>query len=164
MGWTSKYLGAIRTVSLGSLTLTGANETIQVASPNAIPVGVLQDARAFASSYVMPLTQYIAPGEVWRPLGVNFIYTTSTTVTAPAVTLRKNATSAATGGVATGSIQTAPFSEFKPFTKYTFAADDVAGDKWSVLVTTTATAGVATIYLHYVAVAVAGISEAVATI
>ena len=164
MGWTKKYLGAGRFVSLGSLTLSGANETIQVASPSGITVAFLQNARAFAGSYAMALTENVATGEVWRPLGVEFIYTTSTTVTAPAVTLRKNGVSAATGGVATGSIQTAPFSEYKPFTAYTFAADDVAGDKWSVLVTTTATAGVATVYLHYVHVAVAGISEAVTTL
>lgn len=164
MGWSKKYLGAGRMVSLGSLTLSGANETIQVASPNGITTAFLQDAKAASTGVAIPLTDVIATGEIWRPLGVVFIYTTSTTVTAPAVTLRKNATSAATGGVATGSIQTAPFSEYKPFTAYTFAAADAAGDKWSVLVTTTATAGVATIYLHYVCIPVAGISEAVTTL
>lgn len=164
MGWTSKYLGPGRFVSLGSLTLSGANETIQVAAPSGLTVAFLQNARTVATDPAMPLTANMAPAEVWRPLGVEFIYTTSTTVTAPAVTLRKNGVSAATGGVATGSIQTAPFTEFKPFTAYTFAAPDAAADKWSVLVTTTATAGVATIYLYYVPVAVAGISEAVSTI
>jgi hypothetical protein len=165
MGWTNRYAVGLKSVYLGALTTSGANESRQAAAPSALIAAFLQDAKAASTGSSIPLTQYHQQAEVWRPVGVLLQTTTSTTVTIPALTLRKNGVSAATGGVATmGALRTAPFAEFIPFTAYTFAAADAAGDKWSVLVTTTSTAGAVEVHLFYATISVAGISDAITTL
>ncbi len=164
MGYFAK-LKPLGSVYLGAVTTTGANASRQGTAPNNISTALLQNARAASSGAAIPLTQYQSIGEVWRPVGVILQTTTTTTVAIPAFTLRKNGTNAATGGVATmGALRTAPFSEFVPFTDYTFAAPDAAGDKWDILTTTTSTAGAVEVTLVYAVIAVAGVSEAVSTL
>lgn len=157
MSWKSRQLGQTKNITLvGSVTTSAGNESVQVQAPTANTVGILTSNK---------LTEWVSIGEVWRPIGLQMITTTTTTVTAPKVTLRKNGVSAATGGVAaTSAVQTAPHTEYISFTNYTFAAADAAGDKWSVLVTTTSTAGVQSYILHYALIDVAGISDAVTTL
>jgi len=76
-------------------------------------------------------------------VGIVYIITTGITVNAAVVTLRKNGVSAATGGTASLPVAASGADElFVPFTPWTFAAADAAADAWSVLVTTTSTAGV----------------------
>jgi hypothetical protein len=164
MGYRSKQY-PLGSVYLGAITVTGANASRQAATPNTIAVALLRNASATASGATIPLTQDHCTGEVWRPVGVIVQTTTTTTVTATAFTLRKNGTNAATGGIATmGAVRTAPFSEFCPFTNYTFTAADAAGDKWDVVVSTTSSAGVVEITLVYAVITVAGISDAVTTL
>ena len=100
------------------------------------------------------------------PVGVAYIITTGITVTDAKVTLRKNGVSAATGGVATLAIHASGADElFAPFTPWTFAAADAAGQAWSVLVTTTSTAGVVNpVYLVYAVRDVIGVAEPTAGI
>jgi hypothetical protein len=140
---------------LGSLTTTGANESRKAKVPNAISVPLLQTN--FLSA-LWPVN------EVWRPVGISWVVTTGVTVTAAVVTLRKNGVSAATGGTATIPIQAADATQdfFAPFSAYTFAAADAAGDQWSVLVSTTSTAGVINpVVLWYACKRALGINEGV---
>ena len=178
MSWKSRQLGGTRVVTLLStaganpLTLTGTPATSSMSSPSGTTVGVIQGFK---------LSEWISTGEVWRPLGVNVMATTTITVTAPVFTLQKAPNlltevpvSAATGGAATGVLQVAPGSFYAAFTggtatstnvaPYTFAAADAAGDAWNIKVSTSPTAGAAVVSLHYALIDVAGISDAVTTL
>jgi hypothetical protein len=119
-----------------ALTVSGANESAKDIAPSGISIPLLQ-AKMLTGNY--------APAEVWVPVGLWYIVGTGITVNAAVVTLRKNGVSAATGG--TASLPVAASSadwKFAAFSNYTFAAADAAADQWSVLVTTTATAGATT--------------------
>jgi hypothetical protein len=141
--------------TMGSLTTTAGNETIRVPAPTAT-VGELQAARISAGFSV---------ADVWRPVGVAWQVTTGITVTNVVVTLRKNGVNAATGGTATMPIQAIDATQYfyAPFSAYTFAAADAAGDKWSIFVTTTSTAGVVNpTFLCFGWIRVPGVNEGVA--
>jgi hypothetical protein len=141
--------------NMGSLTTTGANETVRIPAPTVL-VATLQSTKLSAG---------YALADVWRPIGITWQVTTGITVTNAVVTLRKNGVSAATGGTATMPIQAIDATQmfYAPFSAYTFAAADAAGDKWSVLVTTTSTAGVVNpTFLVFGCIRVPGINEGVA--
>ena len=133
MSYSNMFAGYHR-VNLGSLDCTGGNETFKVITPSGIAMPLLQ---------AKSLTAYYGPAETWVPVGVAYIITTGITVNAAVITLRKNGVSAATGGTASLPVHAINANEtFAAFSNYTFAAADAAGDAWSVLVTTTSTAGV----------------------
>ncbi len=138
--------------SLGSLTVSGANETATDISPSGITVALLQ-AKFLTGNY--------APAEVYVPVGLWYIITTGITVNAAVVTLRKNGVSAATGGTASLPVAASGANwKFAVFSSWTFAAADAAADAWSVLVTTTATAGVVNpVVLAYAIRAVPNVTE-----
>ena len=120
--------------SLGSLTVSGANESAKDIAPSGISIPLLQ-AKMLSGLYT--------PAEVWVPVGLWYVITTGITVNAAVVTLRKNGVSAATGGTASLPIAASSADwKFAAFSSWTFAAADAAADQWSVLVTTTSTAGV----------------------
>lgn len=157
MSWYSQLLvnGVKLSPSLGSLTTTGGNETLLVTSPSGMTASLLQGQK---------VSSRVSTNEVWVPLGVFYTVTTGITVTNAKVTLRKNSVSAATGGVATLPIVGATTTVlFAPFTAWTFAAAPAAGDQWSVLVTTTSTAGVVNpVILAYVLGSYPAVSDGVA--
>lgn len=183
MSMKSRQLGQTRIAfAATALTITTGALTLGISAPVGNAVGNIQGFK---------LSEWVCTGEVWRPLGVNIIATTTFTVVAPIFTLQKaplallganSYVSAATGGIATGGpaaagLLVAPGTAYYAFTSgvasatqpasvspYTFAAADAAGDVWRVNVTTGVTAGVATIHLHYVNIDVAGISDAVTTL
>jgi hypothetical protein len=138
--------------SLSSLTVTGGNETIKDVAPSGLAIPLLQNKS---------LTGNYAPAEVWVPVGLWYIITTGITVNATVLTLRKNGVSAATGGTATLPVHALGADYlFAPITSYTFAAADAAGDQWSLLVTTTSTAGVINpVILCYAIRAVPNVTE-----
>ena len=148
--------GLHRSGSMGTLTTTGGNETLKVITPSGISDALLQ-AKSISNRYSL--------NEVWIPVGVWYTVTTGITVTNAKVTLRKNGVSAATGGVATLPIVGATTAElFAPFTAWTFAAAPAAGDVWSILVTTTSTAGVVNpTYLAYAVGAYPGVTDGIAS-
>ena len=154
------------------MTLTGTPTSGTFASATGTAIGNISGFK---------ISDWVSTGEILRPLGVNVCATTTITVTNPVYTLQKapaalsqTYVSAATGGVATGSLLVAGSSAFYAFTggttlpanvsPYTFAAADAAGDSWRVSVSTSPTAGAANLQLHYVNIDVAGISDAVATL
>jgi hypothetical protein len=147
--------GIHRSGSLGSLTTTAGNETLKVVTPSGVSVPLLE---------AKSLTNRYTANEVWFPVGIWYTCTTGVTVTNAKVTLRKNGVSAATGGVATVPIVTATTAElWSAFTAWTFAAAPAAGDVWSVLVTTTSTAGVINpCYLGYAVGAYVSVSDGTA--
>lgn len=173
MSWKNRQIGATKSIFMNAaLTLTGTPTTSPVGAPLSQAVGNIQGFK---------LSDWVSTGEVWRPMGINVSATTSITVTNPVFTLQKAPAaltnvfvSAATGGVATGSLLVTPSAAYYPFTggttlpanqsPYTFAAADAAGDVWRVSVTTSPTAGAANVLLHYVNIDVAGISDAVTTL
>lgn len=173
MSWKSRQLGSTKTAFLNAaLTLTGTPVTNSFASATGTVAANIQGFK---------LSDWVSTGEVIRPLGVNICSTTTITVTNPVYTLQKapaaltqTFVSAATGGVATGSLLVAAASAYYGFTAgtavplavspYTFAAADAAGDSWRISVTTSPTAGAANILLHYVNIDVQGISDAVTTL
>jgi hypothetical protein len=138
--------------SLGSLTTSGANETAKDIAPSGISIPLLQ-AKNLTGNY--------APAEVWVPVGLWYIITTGITVNAAVVTLRKNGVSAATGGTASLPVAASGANWlFAVFSSYTFAAADAAADQWSVLVTTTSTAGVVNpVVLCYAIRAIPNVTE-----
>ncbi len=141
--------------AFGTFSLAGATQSKRVLPPTGVSVPLLQ---------AKSLTDRYGPNETWVPTGIVCVVSTTITVTIPALTLQKNGTAAATGGVATfPSLLAAAVNEvFIPFTPWTFAAADVAGDAWSVLVTTTATAGVLNeLWLVYGIRMVAGVGTGV---
>lgn len=140
--------------AMGTLTTTAGNETPKVGAPTAVVANLQTNF----------LTALWPIAEVWRPIGVSYRVTTGITVTNVVVTLRKNGVTAATGGTATLPIQAIDATQdfYSPFAAYTFAAADAANDKWSVLVTTTSTAGVINpVILWYATVRKLGINEGV---
>lgn len=143
---------------LESLTLTGANESLRAIVPSGVSIPLLQ------ANF---LTENFAPNDlVWVPVGVSYVITTGITVTNAVVTIRKNGVgpiaTPATAGQATLPIAALGANElFAPFTNYAFAAAPAPGDAWSVLVTTTSTAGVVTLFLCYAYRTVAGITDGV---
>lgn len=158
MSWKSRQLGQTRTISLlaaAGVTVTGTNPSGEVQAPLSNTIAILTGNK---------LTEWVSTGEVWRPIGVQWMTTTSTTVTIPAVTLQKNQVAPSSGGVSTqGALRTAPFGEYQTFTNYAYAAADAAGDKWRVATSTAATAGVVNFSLHYALIDVAGLSDALTT-
>lgn len=142
----------LRSGSLGSLTVSGANETQTVVVPSGISVPLLQ---------AKILTGNQSAAEVWVPVGLWYTITTGITVTATVVTLRKNGVSPSSGGTATLAIAASSANEkFAPFSNWVFAAADAAADAWSVLVTTTSTAGVVNpVYLCYAIRCVANVTD-----
>lgn len=156
MGFIDRGMtGGYQQKSLGSLTVTGANETIKVVSPAAIS-GALLQSKFISERYSL--------AEIWVPVGLIYTVTTTMTVTNTIVVLRKNGVSAATGGLITIPFVAADATTEKPmigFTPWTFAAADAAGDAWSVLVTQTSTAGVVSLVLVYGVRVVAGVSDGV---
>ena len=155
MGAQDQFNGAYQYgPNMGSLTTTGANETVRVPAPIAL-LATVQSAK---------LTAGYSIADVWRPVAIVWQVTTGITVTNAVVTLRKNGVSAATGGVATLPIQAIDATQMfiATFTAYTFAAADAAGDKWSVLVTTTSTAGVVNpTFLIFAPIRVLGVNEGI---
>ena len=152
--------GGYGSVSLGSLTTTGANETLRATPAANIPASLLQ---------AKFLTERHGPSETWVPVGIAYIITTGITVTAAVITLRKNGVNAATGGAITLPIQALGANEiFAPFpvvagtANYTFATPDAIGDVWSFVVSTTSTAGVVTIRMIYGIRVVPGVAVGVA--
>ena len=142
-------------VSLGSVTLSGTNESLRVKVPSSVSVPLLQ-ARFMTGKY--------PPNEVWVPLGLSYIITTGITVTAGVVTLWMNGVACTgTGAAATLPIASSGADEiFVPFGNYVLPAAPGIGDAWSVKVTTTSTAGVVNpVYLWYITKPVAGITEGV---
>lgn len=135
MSWWQQLVtdGVKQAPSLGSLDLTGANETLKVTTPFGIRVSLLQAKNASAR---------VAPSEIWVPLGL--FYTIGTDIaTSAVVTLRKNGVSPLSGGTATLAAGTAATKVlFAPFTFWRFATTPVGGDQWSILVTTTDATGV----------------------
>jgi len=172
MSLKSRQLGQTKSIRLTNttLTLTGTPTTPGACAPFGQTVALLQNGK---------LTEWVSTGEVWRPLGVMIMATTTVTVTAPVYTLQKAANSlttaptfasASSGGVATGTLQVAPNTNYYPFTDY-IGADgvsnftaDAAGDNWAVNVSTSPSAGAAHISLCYVNINVSGISDAVTTL
>ncbi len=148
------YAGLLRSGSLGTLTTSGANETLKVTTPSGLTDALLQR---------YALSGRLGLAEKWIPVGIWYTITTTTTVTVGVVTLRKNGVSAATGGTANIVIAAAATTElFAPFTDYTFAAAWAAGDQWSVLVTTTQTAGVINpVFLAYANAAQVGLTDGI---
>ena len=137
------------TISWGSLTVTGANETFRAVSASGITGNVLQRYRISGTQ---------PPAEQWIPVGVAWVVTTGITVTAAVVQLQKNgvapngpsATAALNGIVTMPIVALSAINEFfAPFSDYTFAAGPAAGDAWSIKVTTTATAGIVTARMVY---------------
>lgn len=172
MSQKSRQLGSTKSIPLtgATLTLTGTPNTNSVAAPSGQVVAMLQTGK---------LSDWVSTGEVWRPLGVNVAATTTITVTNPVYGLRKAAAAidqssgfaaASSGGVATGSLLVAVSSAYYAFTTYLTSAGasrftaDAAGDSWRVAVSTSPSAGAATIQLHYVNINSAGISDAVTTL
>lgn len=152
--------GLHRSGSLGALTIgTGLNnETQKVVTPSAVSVPLLQAKK---------LTNRYTANEVWVPVGLWYTVTTTITGATPAVTLRKNGVTAATGGVATIPVVAAATNElFVPFTAWTFAAAPAAGDQWSIICTTASTNGIigATVgtYLCYAVGAYLAVSDGTA--
>lgn len=109
------------------------------------------------------LTALWTPNEIWRPVGLCIVVTTGTTVTAPVLTLRKNGVNAATGGTITIPIvaASAVAELFFPFSAYTFTAPDAIGDVWSVVPTTTSTAGAISFRMVYAIRRVLGITDGI---
>jgi hypothetical protein len=173
MSWKNRQIGATKLCMLNyTLTLTGTPTTNTFASPTGTVAANIQGFK---------LSDWVSTGEIIRPLGVQVCATTTITVTNPVYTLQKapaaltqTFVSAATGGVATGSLLVAPASAYYGFTSgtalplavspYTFAAADAAGDSWRISVTTSPTAGAGNVGFHYVNIDVAGISDAVTTL
>ena len=172
MSAKSRQLGGTRAVRLTNttLTLTSTPTTPGACAPFGHTVALLQTGK---------LTDWVSTAEVWRPLGVQIMATTTITVTAPVYTLQKAANSlttaptfasASSGGVATGTLQAAPNTNYYPFTTYLTTAGvsnftaDAAGDNWAINVSTSPSAGAAHITLHYVCINSSGISDAVTTL
>lgn len=173
MSWKNRQIGATKLVMVNyALTLTGTPASGSMASLTGTVPANIQGFK---------LSDWVATGEVMRPLAVQCHATTTITVTNPVYTLQKAPAlltqvfvSAATGGVATGSLLVAASSATYGFTggtaiptavsPYTHAAADAAGDSWRILVSTSPTAGAANLGLHYVNIDVAGISDAVTTL
>lgn len=174
MSIKSRQLGGTRSIRLtnATLTLTGTPTTPGAAAPFGNTVALLQNAK---------LSEWVCTAEVWRPLGINLMVTTTCTTPGSIFTLNKAAASASaantyaaasSGGLTTVTnvTLTAPISLYLPFTSYVTAAGasnftaDAAGDVWAVNVSTSPGAGAAHIALHYVLIEVAGISDAVTTL
>ena len=176
MSWKNRQLGQTRMALLNTaFTLTSTPVTNGVCAPFANTVALLQSSK---------LTDWVSTGEVWRPLAVQVQATTSITVTAPVLTLQKAPfvgttqvpASASAGGVATATLLTAKSAGYCPFTDYVTGAPtaalpnatkfvaDAAGDCWSISVTTSPSAGAATLSLAYVLIDVAGVSDAITTL
>lgn len=183
MSIKSRQLGQTRMAYVAhALTITTNALTTGVSAAVGNAVGNIQGFK---------LSEWVCTGEVWRPLGINVVATTTFTVVAPIFALQKAPLSllgnntyvtAATGGTVTGGpaaagLLVAPGTAYYAFgsgvasatlpasvSPYTFAAADAAGDCWLVKVTTGVTAGVANIHLHYSNYEVAGISDAVTTL
>jgi hypothetical protein len=175
MSWKNRQLGSTKAICVCAATaLTGTPNAGAAGAPFNQTVGLIQGFK---------VSEWVSTGEVWRPLGINVLSTTTFTVTAPVYQLQKGSSAAVTvtyvaptsggsvtqtGLLAAGSAIYLPWSAGTVITTnnapYTFAAADAAGDVWSVKVTTSPTAGNATISLHYVCIDVAGISDAVTTL
>ena len=148
--------GYKRSGSLGSLTVTGTNETLKVITPVGLNDALLQ-AKA--------LTNRTPLNEVWIPVGVWYTVTTDVAAAAAKVTLRKNGVSAASGGVATiAAIAAVADEQFAPLTAWTFAQPPAAGDVWSLLVTTVSdTTGIINpCFLAFAMGAYPGVTDAIA--
>lgn len=172
MSLKARQVGQTKCIPLtgATLTLTSTPNTNSVGAPKSQVVAMLQNIK---------LTDWVQTGEVWRPLGVNVGATTTITVTPPQFTLQKAASAvdqssgfaaASSGGIATGTLLTATSSAYYAFTTYVSSSGgslftaDAAGDSWRVNVSTSPSAGAATIQLHYVNINVAGISDAVTSL
>jgi hypothetical protein len=174
MSIKSRQLGQTRAIRLTNttLTLTGTPTTPGAQAPFGNVVAFLQNSK---------LTEWVSTGEVWRPIGINLMVTTTATTPGSVFTLNKAASSttaantyaaASSGGLTTVTAVTltAPISLYLPFTSYVTTAGasnftaDAAGDVWAVNVSTSPGAGAAHITLHYVLIEVAGISDAITTL
>jgi hypothetical protein len=174
MSAKSRQLGGTRAVRLtnATLTLTGTPTTPGVQVPFGNTVALLQTGK---------LTDWVSTAEVWRPIGMGLMVTTSASTPGSVFTLNKAASStsaansyaaASSGGVTTVTAVTltAPISLYLPFSSYLTTAGvsnftaDAAGDVWAVNVSTSPGAGAAHISLHYVLINSAGISDAVTTL
>jgi hypothetical protein len=151
------YIG----IPVGSLTTTGANDTAAICAPNGNTVALMQRNK---------LTATYNPSEVWRPVGCSYVITTGITVTAVVLQLMKNgvapngpSATAAANGSATLPIQALGVAAlYVPFSDYTYAAADAAGDYWSLHVLTTSTAGVINpVVIYYSIVSVLGLTDGV---
>lgn len=172
MSIKSRQLGQTKNILItGSpLTLTGTPTTNGVEAPFSNATALLQNCK---------LTDWVTTGEVWRPMGIQLLTTTTTTAPAPVFQLQKDTAGNNTplvpsaGGVTTASAnRTAPFGEYLSFSSYVvavsgvlnYAAQDGVGDKWFVKCSTSPGAGAAMITLHYVTINVPGISDALTTL
>jgi len=171
MSVKSRQLGQSKTILVtGSpLTLTSTPTSNGVQAPTGNAVALLQNTK---------IDEWVATGEVWRPIGVQVMTTTTTTTTAPVFQLQKDTAgnntplAPSSGGVTTASsVRTAPYGEYFSFSSYVtsagalnYSAGDGAGDKWFVKCSTSPAAGAAMFTLHYVTINVAGISDAITTL
>ena len=138
----------------GQVLTAGTESVPRFVQPGTVTTAVLQNNF---------LSALYTPNEVWRPVGIAFVLTTGTTVTAAVITLRKNGVNAATGGTITIPIQALNLATeaFSPFSAYTFAAADAIGDVWSIIPTTTSTTGVMNFRMIYAIKRVLGVTDGV---
>lgn len=156
MGLVNTRLGQTKTilVSGAPLTLTGTPTFAGAQSPSGSSAAFLQ---------AQFLSQWVCTAEVWRVVGMQLFTTTTTTVTAPLFQVDKNGTPNTSSTTTASAVRTAPFAEYLAFANYT-PGTDAAGDKWSVKVSTSPSAGAAMVMLHYVNITVPAISSAVTTL
>jgi hypothetical protein len=153
MAISDKDLAPQMRLNLGSLTTSAGNESNRVQSPSGLATLPTSNIQKFK------LTGRIGPAIVFRPLGIDWVTTTTTTVTAPVLTLRKN------GANVTGATVTIPLAAagvadtFGAFPDYSAnIGTDAVGDSWSVFVSTTSTAGVISVWLWVACIVVPGIN------
>lgn len=174
MSVKSRQLGQTKSVRLTNttLTLTSTPTTPGACAPFGNTVALLQTGK---------LSDWVSTAEIWRPLGIGVMVTTTCTTPGAIFTLNKAANqvtsamsyaAASSGGVTTVTnvTVTAPNSSYYQFSTYLSTAGvslftaDAAGDVWAVNVSTSPGAGAAHISLHYVNINVAGLSDAVTTL
>ena len=141
-GATNRFIGSYhRTPAFASFDVSTTSESIRLYAASGISAALL-NTHGLSSSH--------PTAEVWRPVGVYYIITTTITTNSAVLTLWRNGAAVATGGTATiptGS-SSAAREYFVPLTTYSLTADALA-DYWSLKVTTAAGAGVITVSMLY---------------
>lgn len=144
------------------LTLTGTPVTVNVQPPT---------NRNVVSLGKFGLGDYVQQTEIWRPLGIHYAVTTTTTANATVVRLSKNGTvvaSGTAGGDAVIPVVAAPSRGYCEFSDYSAAlatgaafGADVSGDYWGCSVTVSPGAGAAMLWLDVALISVPTITEAI---
>lgn len=144
----------------GTLTLTGTPALLNVQPPT---------NRNVVSLGKFGLGDYVQQTEIWRPLGIYYDVTTTTTNNPTIIRLSKNGTAVA-GGTAGGDAAipavAAPSRGYCEFSDYSAAlatgaafGADASGDYWGASVTVSPGAGAAMIWLDVAILSVPGITE-----